>query len=211
MGLLRTWAHPRRHKEINRQTIADIRLLDEGNAISAIEELQHPRRFVRGKKGRKLSLKANVVALDTRAQHTADALVDSGCEGSCIDIKFVRKHGLNTTKLALPIPVLNADGQPNSDGPITELLSIEVNIGTHKERIDFGVTNLGRGEIFLGHDWLQLHNPDINWREDTLEFTRCPSFCRPHVNSRSIQMDMDDDDDEDEEEIPNLPPLEDGD
>jgi RNase H-like domain found in reverse transcriptase/Reverse transcriptase (RNA-dependent DNA polymerase)/Integrase zinc binding domain/Chromo (CHRromatin Organisation MOdifier) domain len=207
--ILRIWAHPKRHREINRQTIDSINKLNDGEAVDAIEELKEPRVFIRGTRGSKLSFKANITTLDTRAEHEANALLDSGCEGSCIDIKYVRRLGLNTTKLARPIPVLNADGQPNSDGPITELISLEVRIGSHKERVDFGVTNLGKGEIFLGHDWLNLHNPSIDWREGIVEFNRCPFSCLSHVNSRYTDFDFEDDED-DEEEVPILPPLEEG-
>ena len=177
ISLLRDWAHPKRYMEINRQTIDEINRLGDGDAIDAIEELKQPRVFIRGTRGSKLSFGANIVTLDTRDEYKADALLDSGCQGSCIDIKYVRRHGLTTIKLPRPIPVYNADGQPNSDGPISEMISLQLKIGDHLEKIDFGVTNLGRGEIFLGHDWLRLHNPSIDWREGLIEFNRCPSYC----------------------------------
>ena len=97
--ILRNWAHPKRHMEINRQTMDDINRLSEGDAVDAIEELKEPRRFIRGTRGTKLSFNANIVTLDTRAEHKANALLDSGCEGSCIDVKYVCRLGLNTTKL----------------------------------------------------------------------------------------------------------------
>jgi hypothetical protein len=162
-------------------------------AIEAIEELKDPRCFVRGTKGMKLELDANVVTLDSRSEHKIRALLDSGCEGSCMDVKYVKEHNLFTKKLARPIPVLNADGQPNSEGPILECISLELRIELHWERIDFGVTNLGRGQIFLGHDWLKLHNPSIDWREGLVEFNRCPSDCRPHLHSHYTNFDLNDD------------------
>src|SRR5277367_4208756 len=192
--LLRNWAHPKRYMEINRQTITDINKLSDGNAVDAIEELKQPRVFKRGTRGSKLSFSANIVTLDTRDEYKADALLDSGCEGSCIDVKYVQRLGLNTTKLPRPIPVFNADGQPNSDGPISEMISLELKIGEHLEKIDFGVTNLGRGEIFLGHDWLKLHNPSIDWHESLIEFDRCPSYCQPHIHLRQNEFELEDED-----------------
>ena len=88
--ILRNWAHPKRHMEINRQTIDVINKLNDGEAVDAVEELKEPRVWIRGTKGSKLSFKANIIALDTRAEHEANALLDSGCEGSCIDIKYVQ-------------------------------------------------------------------------------------------------------------------------
>jgi hypothetical protein len=161
-------------------------------------------------RGTKLSFNANIVTLDNLSEHKANALLDSGCEGSCIDIKYVRRLGLNTTKLPRPIPILNADGQPNLEGRISETISLELKIGEHVERMDFGITNLGRGEIFLGHDWLKLHNPSIDWREGTVDFDRCPSYCRSHIYNRSMDLDIEEDEDAtSEEDTDNL--LEDGD
>jgi Retroviral aspartyl protease. len=197
--ILRNWAHPKRYREINQQTINEINLLRDGDAIDALTELQSPRVFKRGEKGLKLNLKTTIVTLNNRTEYTADALIDSGCEGSCIDVKYVRKNGLVTTKLARPIPVHNADGQPNSEGPISESVTLELRIGTHWERIDFGVTNLGKGEIFLGYDWLKLHNPNIDWQQGSVEFSRCPSRCQPHTHARSMDFDFEDDEEEQEE------------
>ena len=213
IGILRNWAHPRRHREISRQTIEDINLLRDGDAVDALKELENPRVFKRGNKGLKLNLQTTIVTLDNRTEHTADALIDSGCEGSCIDVKYVRKNGLVTTKLARPIPVHNADGQPNSEGPISECVALELRIGSHWERVDFGVTNLGKGEIFLGYDWLKLHNPNIDWQQGSVLFNRCPPRCQPHTHARSMDFDFEDDgeDDDDDERIDLRHILEDGD
>ena len=31
--------------------------------------------------------------------------------------------------------------------------------------------------MFLGHDWLVKHNPEVNWKNSTIRFTRCPGGC----------------------------------
>ena len=33
-------------------------------------------------------------------------------------------------------------------------------------------------DIILGIDWLRHHNPEIDWEEGLVHFTRCPSSCR---------------------------------
>ncbi len=43
----------------------------------------------------------------------------------------------------------------------------------HAERIDLTVTNLGKKDIYLGHDWLKHHNPSVNWKTQSLLFGRC--------------------------------------
>jgi len=37
----------------------------------------------------------------------------------------------------------------------------------------------------LGHDWLVKHNPEVNWKNNTIRFTRCPENCTiKHKNIR---------------------------
>ena len=31
--------------------------------------------------------------------------------------------------------------------------------------------------MFLGYDWLVKHNPEVNWKNRTIKFTRCPESC----------------------------------
>ena len=90
---------------------------------------------------------------------------------------FVRKHNLNTTKLPKSIPVFNADGSSNVMGRLTHTVQLQVIIGDHKEIMEFGVSNLGMSNIFLGHDWLKHHNPKIDWKGKIIQFNCCPGSC----------------------------------
>src|SRR3954466_9123568 len=51
-------------------------------------------------------------------------------------------------------------------------------IKEHVELISFRVTQLGKDKVFLGYDWLSTHNPTIDWKTETLEFSQCPKICR---------------------------------
>ena len=31
--------------------------------------------------------------------------------------------------------------------------------------------------MFLGHNWLVKHNPEVNWKTGMIKFTRCPGSC----------------------------------
>ena len=31
--------------------------------------------------------------------------------------------------------------------------------------------------VFLGYDWLEKHNPEIDWKKRKINFTRCPMDC----------------------------------
>ena len=76
-----------------------------------------------------------------------------------------------------------------------EAIVLELRIGDHIECIDLGVTNLGKGQIFLGHDWLKLHNPSIDWRMGLVGFDRCPPVCRPGLINACMDPDYDPEDD----------------
>ena len=81
--------------------------------------------------------------------------------------------------MAHPIPVYNADGMQNIGGSLKEWVRITIKIGTHEEEIDFGVSDLGKTNVFLGYDWLKTHNPEIDWVNNKIHFTQCPPRCWP--------------------------------
>ena len=56
-------------------------------------------------------------------------------------------------------------------------MSLEIKINSHKEQLEAAVTDLNGTDIFLGHDWLVKHNPEVNWKNGTIKFTRCPRSC----------------------------------
>src|SRR5687767_9210061 len=122
--VLRNWAHTKRYREVNDLTIRQINSLPEEQAVTALYELRRARTFVRGTNGSQLELQTAIQTSRAKQQITARALIDSGCQGSCVDIKFARKHDLPLTPLARPIPVFNADGQPNADGPISHMITL---------------------------------------------------------------------------------------
>jgi len=119
-----------------------------------------------------------LTTLDDQRQFFLRGLVDSGCTGSSIDSGFVNAKGLNAQPLPRPIPVYNADGTLNNGGLITHTITLRMVIGKHSERITLGVTNLGKSDLFLGHEWLRHHNPSIDWQSGSLKFNCCPVQCR---------------------------------
>ncbi len=91
------------------------------------------------------------------------------------------KNRLDTRKVAVPIPVYNADRSRNKVGDITEFMELQMTIGGHSERIDLTVTDLGMKDVYLGHDWLKRHNPVINWKTGTLIFRQCKCAKNPFI------------------------------
>ena len=47
----------------------------------------------------------------------------------------------------------------------------------HSKIPKFTITNLGQSDVFLGHKWLNFHNPEVDWTTGSLQFTRCPIMC----------------------------------
>ena len=118
---------------------------------------------------------------DTREEISTPVLLDSGCKRSTIDTWFVKKNNITTKMIDKPYKVYNADLSLN--GWVKHYVSLEMTVTgkdgiTHRELIDLQVANLGsRHNIFIGKDWLNKHNPVIDWLNDDLTFTRCPHQC----------------------------------
>ena len=99
LAILKTWSHNRRYREMNDQTINQIRALEPDQAVKALEELKKPHVYTRSTHGTTLEMSVKVKTLDTRSEFAAKALVDSGCVGSCIHIDFAERNGINLTPL----------------------------------------------------------------------------------------------------------------
>ena len=48
----------------------------------------------------------------------------------------------------------------------------------HKERSELYVTALGDHNVIFRTDWLQAHNPEVDWAKPQLVFTHCPESCK---------------------------------
>lgn len=119
------------------------------------------------------------------------ALLDCGAFSVIVNQKLVRKFGLRTRPLPRPIKVYNADDSLNQSGPITDLVRLTLEMGGHKEEVDATVANIGDYPLIIGIDWLRQHNPEIDWQDDTISFTRCPKECRPAAAERTVRAGQD--------------------
>src|SRR5215470_18004574 len=126
---------------------------------------------------RSLSLKVEIQATDTGVVKGVTALLDSGATGLFIDRDFVRAQGLTTRTLTHPIPVRNVDGTLNAVGAIQEVVDLILRYKGHAERAIFSVSQLGSQKVILGHTWIRLHNPEIDWRMQEVRMSCCPIQC----------------------------------
>ena len=96
------------------------------------------------------------------------ALVDCGAEGIFIDKRIA--HKWRKRKTPRPIRVYNVDGTINKEGEIDEQCLITFKMNGKCMTEWFYVSAIGKQTMILGLPWLEKHNPDVNWREKTLEF-----------------------------------------
>ena len=115
---------------------------------------------VKTKNGKKLKVKA---------------LVDSGCTHTEIDEQLVKDKRIQTKLINFSFEVFNADGTKN--GEVTKVAPLEVEINRHKEILEAAVMDLDGTDMLLEHDWLVKHNLEVNWKNGTVKFTRCPGNC----------------------------------
>ena len=103
------------------------------------------------------------------------AVVDSRCTHTGINKQLVKEKRIQTKKIDFSFEVFNADGTKN--GEVTKVVPLEVEINGYKKTLEAAVTDLDGTDMFLGHDWLVKHNPEVNWKNGTIKFTRCPGNC----------------------------------
>jgi len=62
---------------------------------------------------------------------------------------------------------------------------LEIRINSHKEQLEAAVMDLDGMDMFVGYNWLVKHNLEVNWKNGTIRFTRCPGQCTmKHENIR---------------------------
>ena len=68
---------------------------------------------------------------------------------------------------------------------------IEMRIRDHSKQIAMAMSNLSTHPIFLGYDWLRKHNPQINWKVKTLQFTceneHTPGLLDLEINDKEVE------------------------
>ena len=99
------------------------------------------------------------------------ALIDSGATGEFIGEETAEKLGAQRIPLQTPMKVYNVDGTKNKTGMITHCTWLKLLIGTSTINTRFLISGLGKQEMILGLPWLKFHNPNIKWKEGTIDIT----------------------------------------
>jgi len=91
------------------------------------------------------------------------ALVDSVCTYTRIDEQLVKDKRIQMKSIDFSFEMFNTDGTKNRE--VTNVTPLEIEINRHKETLEAAVMDLDGTDMFLGHDWLVKHNPEVNCYE----------------------------------------------
>ena len=114
-------------------------------------------------------------------------LLDSGATGMFMDKKIAAKHGFKLQKLDRLVMVRNIDRTNNSRGAITYQVEVNMYYRSYVERIRMDMCNLEKTNMILGMLWLQVHNPEINWKTGEVMMIRCSPLCRRNTKLEKRQ------------------------
>ena len=125
-------------------------------------------------KGKELNVQANIKTKNGK-KLKVKALIDLGYTHTRIDEQLVKDEKIQTKLINFSFEVFNANRSRNRE--VTKMAPLKIEINGHKETLEVAVIDLDGTDIFLGHDWLVKHNLEVNWKDGTIKFTRCPGNC----------------------------------
>jgi len=174
---LKVWAHSSRAEECTEEKLKELNRMTDDEVLLALKALEEPS-MLRKMGDKQLNIRVKLTTTNTHKMFCKQALIDSGSTSSCINQKFIKENNLDTIQLPFLITCYNADGTTNKSGSVTEVVRMNITIGDHQELIQLSVTNLSNHNLFLGYDWLQKHNPSINWRDSSISLQNCRQWYR---------------------------------
>jgi hypothetical protein len=124
-----------------------------------------------------LMVDVEIKSMDTAVKRCTQAHIDCGAMGCFIDIECVKLNNIPTCTLTKLIPVYNVASTANNAGTITDIADVILHYEHHSEHTQLAVTRPGKQSLILGYNWLQNHNPEINWQTKDVKMSRCPLQC----------------------------------
>jgi hypothetical protein len=175
--MLEQWTRRGRKAEATLEAAEIIRGMGQEEGLEAVKELRGRKQWVRRINNASVMVPTVIETLTDKRGFAIEALLDCGATGCYIDKGFAIAKNLPMERLPRPIPVYNADGTHNEGGPINHTVTLRVRIKDHIEVFPFAVTNTGKTDLIVGFNWLQKHNPQVNWKTGDITFDRCPLEC----------------------------------
>jgi hypothetical protein len=112
------------------------------------------------------------------------ALLDSGASACFIDKNLVKRHNLPIVLKKSPVAVEVIDGRPLISGDVThETKPLDIILEGHRSTIVFNIISSPSNPLVLGLSWLEMINPDIDWKKRKLTYRTIVS----HISSRHLR------------------------
>ena len=80
-------------------------------------------------------------------------------------------------KLERPMNMRNVNGLLNKEGPIENIIELNIYYQEHRERMEIDVIGGQKWTVILEMLWLVRHNPEIDWRTGEVKMMRCSEKC----------------------------------
>ncbi|XDV25611.1 hypothetical protein PO909_029502 [Leuciscus waleckii] len=111
--------------------------------------------------------------------HDCHALLDLGAEGNFMDRKLAHKLHIPVTTLTHSISVNTLNGQSLPSITLTTKPITLTTSGNHTETLSLILLNSPLAPVVLGHPWLALHNPRVDWCLNSISAwsTQCYKSC----------------------------------
>jgi len=95
-------------------------------------------------------VKIGLERIDMQEGITVEALLDSGATGLVINSEFARKQDFRMKKLERPMQVRNVDGSFNKEGPIENMVEVNIYYKEHVERTEIDIIGGQKWSVILG-------------------------------------------------------------
>ena len=107
-------------------------------------------RKLEGRILREVTVKIGLERIDTQEGVIVEALLDSGVTGLVMSSEFTKKQGFKLKKLERPINMRNIDGLFNKEGPIENMVEVNIYYQGHRERMEINVISGQKWTVILG-------------------------------------------------------------
>jgi len=88
---------------------------------------------------REVMVKIGLERIDTQKGIIVEALLDSRATGLVISSKFARKQRFRLKKIKNPKHIRNVDGTFNKEGPIKNIVEVNIYYQEHRERTEIDI------------------------------------------------------------------------
>ena len=107
-------------------------------------------------------MKIGLERIDMQKGITVEVLLDSGTTGLVMSSEFAKKQGFKLKKLERLMNVRNVDGLLNKEGPIENMVEVNIYYQGHRERMEIDIIGGQKWTVILGMLWLACHNSEID-------------------------------------------------